>query len=548
MPLVLQVPECLLNPSMKRRHPIHTNGGSRSMTSCSTSSVLPTTTSETSATTVATEQDASAKKIQKLMPLPPIGENTAAKNDASDSESEEETRVINDIDYEALEDIWLKAGEIEAKDMTYNEKKRKRTKDCGLCRGCKLSEDCGDCKNCQENRTGTRCLVRRCKRKKRRAKDEEWSVKQESDESSTDDEWNRDSGASPERKKNNTVSPRKRKTPIKLSENNTNQVKNEHKLSFTTLNDWNKDPDKSDEDDLEPPPATVSTNKKPVMEYLGRNLSSGTHMSSSTPAVPLPLGDKAGFASAFLSFLSPGAPPPPSPSAAPRAPSQTPAPAPSRPVINNPMIRVDYGKPSEDLNSKASLTNTTENPKTNLTGNTTGNNSASATHKFNSSSQDSAHSTLSDDVEVLAEKSVGERCLDLLFSYGVTTTHISQLQRGDKAVEKLINKAAQCRQLQSQMSPLHKQSLQQSNKNQVHRASALAILNLLSPPLLLDLEHSLKTLTDWSGELRQVGIRWELAVRPPPGQGPRKCFIIEKKQLRELELDTVNNKCFYSSR
>jgi len=119
--------------------------------------------------------------------------------------------------------------------------------------------------------------------------------------------------------------------------------------------------------------------------------------------------------------------------------------------------------------------------------------------------------------------------------------------KSDKAVEKLINKAAQCCQLQSQMSPLHKQSLQQSNKNQVHRASALAILNLLSPPLLLDLEHSLKTLTDWSGELRQVGVRWELAVRPPPGQGPRKCFIIEKKQLRELELDTVNNKCFYSS-
>ena len=63
------------------------------------------------------------KKVKTLMPM------AEEQRDSSDSESEEETRVINDIDYEALEDIWLKAGEMEAKDMSFSDKKRKKTKE-----------------------------------------------------------------------------------------------------------------------------------------------------------------------------------------------------------------------------------------------------------------------------------------------------------------------------------------------------------------------------------------------------------------------------------
>ena len=61
------------------------------------------------------------KKMKTLMPVksdesPHMKLSDKALSDSeSESESEEETRVINDIDYEALEDIWLKAGEIDAK-------------------------------------------------------------------------------------------------------------------------------------------------------------------------------------------------------------------------------------------------------------------------------------------------------------------------------------------------------------------------------------------------------------------------------------------------
>merc|ERR1719221_1439115 len=53
-------------------------------------------------------------------------DSSSDSDDESESSEEEEVpRLINDIDYEALEDIWLKAGEIEAKDLSYNESRRK---------------------------------------------------------------------------------------------------------------------------------------------------------------------------------------------------------------------------------------------------------------------------------------------------------------------------------------------------------------------------------------------------------------------------------------
>jgi len=140
-----EVPECLLNPQLKRRHPIHTgtSGGSRSMTGCVTEPESPSSEPK--------------KKMKTLMPVksdesPHMKLSDKAHSDSeSESESEEETRVINDIDYEALEDIWLKAGEIDAKDLSYaeKEKKKKKTRNCGKCKGCKREEDCGECNNCQ---------------------------------------------------------------------------------------------------------------------------------------------------------------------------------------------------------------------------------------------------------------------------------------------------------------------------------------------------------------------------------------------------------------
>ena len=106
---MFQVPECLLNPSQKRRHPIHTGG--RSMAGGS----LP-----------AQSRAGSKKKIKTILPQKsPDCPAEKSSESESDSEEEEEARVINDYDYEALEDIWLKAGEIEAKDLSFSESRRK---------------------------------------------------------------------------------------------------------------------------------------------------------------------------------------------------------------------------------------------------------------------------------------------------------------------------------------------------------------------------------------------------------------------------------------
>ena len=68
------------------------------------------------------------KKIKTILPQKSPADGPTSKSSASESESseeEEEARVINDYDYEALEDIWLKAGEIEAKDLSFSENRRK---------------------------------------------------------------------------------------------------------------------------------------------------------------------------------------------------------------------------------------------------------------------------------------------------------------------------------------------------------------------------------------------------------------------------------------
>lgn len=82
-----QVPECLLNPGKKkRRHPIHSKDKA------------------------GTTEPAPAASAAPPRTAPPSSDTD------SDSEEEERPRLIDDIDYEALENIWLAAGELEVKD------------------------------------------------------------------------------------------------------------------------------------------------------------------------------------------------------------------------------------------------------------------------------------------------------------------------------------------------------------------------------------------------------------------------------------------------
>ena len=512
------------------------------------------------------------KKIKTLMPVrsdeiikEDVDSEPKPRVDNSDSESEEETRVINDIDYEALEDIWLKAGEIEAKDMICNsEKKKRKSKGCGKCKGCKRDEDCGSCRNCQEERVGNACLAKRCRGKRRSRAKEEWSTDaggQSTEGDTSDEDWKMTEEDDGQEKKVHPSPERKRKSnPVKTP-----------KKSFK--NEAVKDEFEAEISGDEPPPAVVTRPWQPTeykfMDHIYKNNQTGPPVAPPKPGPP----SSGGFASSFLDFLS-GKSGPPAPTPAPKklqtpaAPLQpsTAAPAPMNPAAapahpsapTNPMIRVDYEKSSEEAplvpkvndlnknsnsNTSQSLSSTIEKLKSNLGSN---NNSNGNSNGINSSSQ-------SDIIEVIEDKkelTQLEKVLELLLGYGMTTQQVTSLQRGNPniAVEKLLNKAAQMSKLQSQMSKDHRKSLSFSNPQQVHRASALAVLDLLPAANLTYLETSLSQLTRWFGELKMVGIRWELAVRPPPGEGHKKSFIIEKRQLKELDLDTVNTKSFMSSK
>jgi len=169
-----EVPECLLNPQNKRRHPIH-KVGNRSMTS-------------TGSANEKLNVDANQKK--KIKTLMPQGINDDDDSDSdsdssvgskteSETDSEEEVpRLINDIDYEALEDIWLKAGEIEAKDLSYNDARKRKWKtgnECGRCEGCTTTEDCGACGCCVGLSPRKGCAGRKCTKTKN-ARTEVWST------------------------------------------------------------------------------------------------------------------------------------------------------------------------------------------------------------------------------------------------------------------------------------------------------------------------------------------------------------------------------------
>jgi len=166
-----EVPECLLNPEDRRRHPIHKTN----------KKMVPISWD--------TNEKVTKKKIKTIMPKINSDEvvdvsdsesdSSSDSDDASESSEEEVPRLINDIDYEALEDIWLKAGEIEAKDLTYNDSRKRKwktgTDECGECDGCKAREDCGACVGCVGLSPKKGCLGRKCA-KSRKTKKEVWST------------------------------------------------------------------------------------------------------------------------------------------------------------------------------------------------------------------------------------------------------------------------------------------------------------------------------------------------------------------------------------
>ena len=427
------------------------------------------------------------KKVKTLMPM------TGEQRDSSDSESEEETRVINDIDYEALEDIWLKAGEMEAKDMTFSDKKRKKTKEW---------------------------------RKRRR---EEWSTEAGGAGTSTDTsdgEWTADTD------KHKQNSPDRRRKNY-------------------TWKSLGRSPGRSDDLETEisgsePPASIVTSLRKPLEQYMFP-LAAKSSLPSGPPVTQTQL-DKTpgGYNNAFLSFLSPGA-----------GPGAAAANGQAQSSQANPMIRRDYGKLSEeivrnsDLKSDVAglpgqtLHSTIEKLKCNLTNGST-QESIIATSSSTSVSRPPVNMEKKPSVSRIS------RILDLLLHYGLTPHMVTTLQKTNNAlaVERLIFKAAKMNQLQAAMSPTHRQTLCMSGSAQgsSHRSLALNSLALLPMAQVDSLEAGLVSLTEWTGELGQQGFRWELSVKPPAIIGARKSFIIEKRQLRELELDTNSCKLHKSSR
>jgi hypothetical protein len=183
-----EVPDCILNPDLSKkkhkRHPIHRSLGGRSMAGFS----QPT-----------------SKPKQGCF---------GDKGDDSDSDTGIE-QAIYDYDYEALEDIWLKAGEMEPQDATFttddgygSSKKRrhsgnsldddtslKKTR-CGVCQGC-LKENCGKCFCCLDmtkyggpNKLRKACSTRICLRMTNKVKKtklkEKWNTEQRRSRGSRD--------------------------------------------------------------------------------------------------------------------------------------------------------------------------------------------------------------------------------------------------------------------------------------------------------------------------------------------------------------------------
>ena len=377
----------------------------------------------------------SKKKIKTILPQKPL---SSPVNDESESESSEEEApggVIDDIDYESLEDIWLKAGEREAEDLSLSESRRK-VKECGTRgRGSTTEEDeaCG----------------------------------------------------SPERK---------RKT---------------HKISKSLKSQRLS---KGTENEIEVPLCTnVGVGPRQPVEYIlplaNKNLVRPTQPQSQT-GKPAP----AGFENGLFNFCSKKTDPIGSGQTA-------------------PMIRIDYSKQMEEKSPNKSL---------DLNNKTSAGKSLSSTiEKLKSNLRPGGLSVSSSVTEAVAG-----RVLALVVEAGMRPQQaVAILQRGwsktevsSQALEQVVSEVTQLRQLRTQMSPTHRQLLDQSHCT--HRAAALALLSSLPARQLEFLQARLAVSPQsWAASLDHLSSGWRLTVTAP-GSASSQSFNLERGQVTDLGLHT----------
>jgi len=293
-----EVPDCLLNPQNKRRHPIHKVGsrsmtgsiGSRSMLSSSNENEVPVKLQKSLKTLMPQIIDKDA--TVNVSDEDSADSSSSNDDEASETDSEEEVpRLINDIDYEALEDIWLKAGEIDAKDLSYNDTRKRKWMDgsgCGICDGCTASEDCGSCGGCVGLSPRKGCSGRKCSKSKKKVSEVWTRVKRKPPSQS-------DSSGESENDENVSISNSRWSSDSEDESNKIRHIKSHHVRPSDVVAMFSK----------KAPKPCFSGNKE-AMQSIGKNnciikspkFSMGSSSSSSDK-------DKAmSFESAFLSFCS----------------------------------------------------------------------------------------------------------------------------------------------------------------------------------------------------------------------------------------------------
>ena len=205
-----------------------------------------------------------------------------------------------------------------------------------------------------------------------------------------------------------------------------------------------------------------------------------------------------------------------------------------------PMIRVDYGKTMEEVSPPKTRDLTTKN--------TAGKSLSSTIEKLKSNLKPCRPASSG-----VSECGAGE-VLALVLEAGMRPQEaMAILQRGwtktevsSQALDQVVSEVSQLRQLRSQMSPTHRQLLDQSHS--AHRAAALTILSRL-PPHQLQYLHSRLTETaqHWSACLERVSPDWRLTVTSPNSL-TSKTFSLETDQMAVLGLADINQASVLSSK
>lgn len=250
----------------------------------------------------------------------------------------------------------------------------------------------------------------------------------------------------------------------------------------------------------------------------------------------------------------------------------------------SPMIRVDYGKPSLEVD-----TSKCNGGSEDQTSPTTALSSTIERLKGKLQQQGTRVAEVKSGASVPTETAVRtQRVLELLLSAGLTPHQpISILQRisgqsvddcSKTTVQLLLEQVQQLHQLKSRLSLQHQQMLSLSPPLRRHAlsppdpvlpgsitdtqsySSLLALLGQLPPSQLASLEHQLKTSqttnsvektsaihqshpapavaqSKWSAALSRLESHWQLKVTPPLGKGRPCSFSVEEEQVAQLSLD-----------